>query len=40
MAAGVLAFALAMLAHPVVAAVVAVPDVVADVVALAGENYL
>ena len=33
MAAGVLAFALAMLAHPVVAAVVAVPDVVADVVA-------
>ena len=33
MAAGVVALALAVLAQPIVAAVVAVPDVVADVVA-------
>ena len=40
MAAGAVALALAVLAQPVVAAVVAVSAVVADVVALARENYL
>ena len=40
MAAGAVDLTVAVLAQQVLAAVVAVPDVVADVVALAGENYL